>query len=136
MGSTNYTDTFIQVAEDCRALAAEEPPITEAAPTVAALQYALIAQHPYEFTSDDVVFEVYATRQSLSMADRASARDAFFAKSQACLRSSPLGKRYGWGIHHNAESKIALVPFASAEYDAFVADSTLRQTRALRSKRA
>lgn len=59
VGTTNYTNTFIQVAKDCPALSAEEPPFQEDDPSVAALQYALAAEHPYEFTSDDVLFEVY-----------------------------------------------------------------------------
>lgn len=114
---------------------AEEPPANGKGPTVAELQYALIARHPYEFTSDDVLFEVYATRQSVPEADRATARAAFFAKSQACLRSSPLAKRYGWGIHYNGDSKIALVPLGSDEYDHLAADPELKQTKAMRSKR-
>lgn len=96
MGSTNYTGTFIQVAEDCPAEEGEQPPVGGKAPTIAALQYALISAHPYEFTSDDVLFEVHAIRQSLPAEVRPAAREAYFAKDQACLRSSPLGKRYGW----------------------------------------
>lgn len=136
MGSTNYTSTFIQVADDCPVTSAEEPPVGGKVPTVAALQYALIAEHPYELTSDDVLFEVHATRQSVPEVDRASAREAFFAKSQACLRSSPLGKRYGWGIHHDRDSKIALVPLGSNEYRTLAADPAVKQTKAMRSKRA
>lgn len=65
VGSTNYTGTFIQVADDCPVEAAEQPPVGGKAPTVAALQYALISEHPYEFTSDDVMFEVYAARHTI-----------------------------------------------------------------------
>lgn len=136
MGSTNYTGTFIQVADDCPAEAAEQPPVGAKAPTVAALQYALISQHPYELTSDDVLFEVYATRQGVSAEERADAREAYFAKDQACLRSSPLGKRYGWGIHHNADSRVALVPLGSDEYQALATSNTVKQLKAMRSKRA
>ena len=117
VGSTNYTSTFIQVADDCPAEAAETPPVGKA-PTIAALQHELMSRHPYEFTSDDVMFEVYATRQGISARDRSEAREAFFAKDQACLRSSPLGKRYGWGIHHDIDSRVALVPLGSDEYRA------------------
>lgn len=93
MGSTNYTGTFIQVADDCPTAAAEQPPVGDQAPTVAALQYALIAEHPYQFTTDDVQFEVYATRRGIPAEERAAARQAFFSKGQPCLRASPLGKR-------------------------------------------
>lgn len=136
MGSTNYTGTFIQVADDCPTDAAEQPPMGGKAPTVAALQYALIAEHPYQLTSDDVLFEVYATRQGIPVTERAEARQAFFAKDQACLRSSPLGKRYGWGIHHDADSRVALVPLGSDEYQTLAANPAVKQLNALRSKRA
>ncbi|WP_375002965.1 DUF6157 family protein [Aeromicrobium sp. CTD01-1L150] len=136
MGSTNYTDTFIQVADDCPAELADPPPVGGKAPTVAALQYALISEHPYDFTSDDVLFEVYATRHSIPAEARAQAREEFFTQDQACLRSSPLGKRYGWGIHHDADSRIALVPFGSDEYQSLAADSSVKQLKAMRSKRA
>lgn len=136
MGSTNYTNTFIQVADDCPVASAEQPPITGKALTVAALQYALLTEHPYEFTSDDVLFEVHATRHGIPEADRAAAREAFFATSQACLRSSPLAKRYGWGIHHSSENKIALIPLGTDDYAKLAAKPEVSQTTALRSKRA
>jgi hypothetical protein len=136
VGSTNYTGTFIQVADDCPTEAAEMPPVGGKAPTVAALQHALISQHPYELTSDDVLFEVHASRQGIPAEERAGAREAFFAKDQACLRSSPLGKRYGWGIHHDTDSRVALVPLGSDEYRVLAADPTVKQLKAMRSKRA
>lgn len=66
----------------------------------------------------------------------AEAREEFFAKDQACLRSSPLGKRYGWGIHFDADSRIALVPLGSDEYQALATDASVKQLKAMRSKRA
>lgn len=136
MGSTIYTATFIAVAEDCPAAGPEEPPVSAKGPTVASLQYELISQRPYELTSDDVLFEVYATRQGIPEGDREAARAAFFAKDQACLRSSPLGKRYGWGIHHDSDGRVALVPLGSDDYESFVGDASLKQLKAMRSKRA
>ncbi|MFT4125742.1 MAG: DUF6157 family protein [Gordonia sp. (in: high G+C Gram-positive bacteria)] len=136
MGSTNYTGTFIQVATDCPATTAEKPPVGGRGPTIAALQYELIAAHPYEFTSDDVLFAVHLARNDIPEADRAGARKAFFAKSQAYLRSSPLGKRYGWGIHHDARGRVALVPMESDDYRDLAADPSVKQVRAMRSKRA
>lgn len=136
MGTTDYRGTFIAVAEDCPVQGAEEPPIGAKGPTIASLQYELIAQHPYEFTSDDVLFAVHAMRQGIPEEAQAEAREAFFAKPQACLRSSPLGKRYGWGIHHDAEGRVALVPLGSEQYEELAADPAVSQTRAMRSKRA
>jgi hypothetical protein len=136
VGTTNYVGTFIQVAEDSVAVTAEIPPPGAKAPTVAALQHELIAAHPYELTSDDVLFEVHARRHDIPAEDRLEARQEFFAKGQACLRSSPLGKRYGWGIHHDAQGRVALAAVESEEYAALASDETLRQLTAMRSKRA
>lgn len=132
--TTNYVDTFIEVAEDCPTDDAVEPPLTET-PTIAALHYRLIAEQPYARTSDEVIFETYALRQGIAVDDEV-AREAFFSKGQPCLRSSPLGKRYGWGLHHDAEGRVALVPRGSAEYAALAADAELAHTRAMRSRRA
>lgn len=136
MGSTNYINTFVQVADDCPVQLGEQPPEGGKSPTVAALQYALIVNRPYELTSDDLLFEVFAARKAIPDEERSAARAEFFSKSQACLRASPLTKRYGWGIHHDAESRIALVPLGSEEYLSFAADPDLKQLKAMRSKRA
>lgn len=132
--TTNYAETFIEVAEDCPADHAQEPPLTDS-PTVAALHFRLIAEAPYTRTSDDVIFETWALRQGVDPHD-ADARAQFFSKGQPCLRSSPLGKRYGWGTHHDAEGRVALVPRESDEYARLAADPALKHTRAMRSKRA
>lgn len=136
MGSTNYTSTFIAVAEDCPATTGEVPTAPAKGPTIASLQYDLLAEHPYELTSDDLLFAVHAQRRAIPQEQWAQAREDFFAKSQACLRSSPLGKRYGWGLHHDAEGRVALVAVGSARYEELAHDVSLQQTRALRSKRA
>ena len=135
MGTTNYYDTFIAVAEDCPVASAEVPQPKGEARTVAIAQYEMIAEHPYRFTSDDVIFEVFADRQGIDPADRPAERERFFAKGQPCLRSSPLGKRYGWGTHHDAEGKVAVVAVGSEEYRRFASDERMTQTRAMRSKR-
>lgn len=132
--TTNYRTTFIEVAEDCPAEHAVEPPAAEN-PTIAAMHYRLIAEQPYLRTSDDVIFETYAQRNGIAV-DDAAAREAFFSKGQPCLRSSPLGKRYGWGIHHDAEGRVALVPRESEEYALLAAEPALTHTRAMRSRRA
>lgn len=133
--TTNYAQTFIEVAEDCPVDHAVEPPATEK-PTIAALHYRLIAEQPFTLTSDDVIFETHAIRQEIPGSDREAARAAFFSKGQPCLRSSPLGKRYGWGVLHDAEGRVALVPRESEEYARLAADPGIAHTRAMRSKRA
>ncbi|MEJ7837986.1 MAG: DUF6157 family protein [Thermomicrobiales bacterium] len=134
--STNYFNTFIEVAEDCPAPVAEVPQPKANVQTVASLQHEMIAGNLYTYTSDDVLFDVHATRQAIAENDKASAREAFFNKDQACLRASPLGKRHGWGIHHNADGRVALVAVESSDYRTFVNDEGLKHLKAMRSKRA
>jgi hypothetical protein len=133
--TTNYIDTFIAVAPDCRAVAGEAPPAT-AKPTVATLQFELIAEHPYELTSDDVVFAVHATRHEIPDAELDAERERFFARGQPCLRASPLGKRYGWGTHHDEAGRVALYALGTADYERLQNDPALTQKAAMRSSRA
>jgi len=130
--STNYTDTFIQVADDCRADAGVVPP-ERREPTVARMQYDLIHGDPYRYTSDDIIFAVYAARNKIDPAEHEARRAAFFAKGQACLRASPLGKTYGWGIHFDGEGRVAIYARDSDAYNRLRADPALRQLKAMRS---
>lgn len=135
MHSTNYFNTFIEIAEDCPVAAAEIPPLKGDNKSVANLQFEMILEHPYGYTSDDVVFSVYALKNGID-SGLEDARAVFFSKGQACLRASPLTKRYGWGIHHNAEGKVAAYPAGSEEYQRFLEDAGVKKVRAMRSKRA
>lgn len=132
--TTNYFDTFIEVAPDCPAGAAQTPPAKDP-PTVANLQFEMISAHPYRYTSDDVTFEVHAMRNQIAEADRDAERERFFSTGQACLRSSPLTKRYGWGVHSDAEGRVALFPLGSPEYEAFRTAEDIARVPAMRSKR-
>lgn len=136
MASTNYYNTFIQVAEDCAAESGQAPPRSEGEPTVARLEYELLSGHDYVLTSDDVLFAVHVAKHDVPREEQARARAAFFARSQACLRSSPLVKRYGWGIHFDWEGRIALHGRETADYERLASDWTVRQLKAMRSRRA
>ena len=113
-------NTFIAIAPDCPATQGSPPPIKPERPSVAARTYQLIAEHPYEFTSSDVIFTVFADRQGIPEDERPAAREQFYSRSQACLRSSDLGKRYGWGIHADDRGRLALYGIGTAEYAEFV----------------
>lgn len=134
MHTTNYTETFIEVAPDCPVEQAEIPENKETK-TIARMQYEMIGQNPYKFTSDDVIFGIFAERNGIAKPAQKKAREAFFSKGQACLRSSPLCKRYGFGVHHNTEGKIALYPVESAEYKKLVGDPKIKKVKAMRSSR-
>lgn len=138
MDRVDYVNTFIAVAPDNRAVRGMKPPAS--VPTIASLTYELINGHPYELTSGDVIFTVMAQRRGIPEADRAAAREEFYATPRACLRSSDLGKRYGWGIHADADGRLALYGVDSHEYarlldgrDPF--GDCVTVTRAMRSSR-
>ena len=138
--TTNCFNTFIRVAEDCPARTGEEPPLRAGQPTVACLQYGMIAKAPYKYTSDDVIFATSAPGRELdantTKAEKRAAREAFFSRGQACMRASSLGKRFGWGVHADGEGRIAIYAVDSKRYQALARDPNLAQVRAMRSKRA
>ncbi len=135
MKSTNYQNTFIAVAEDCPVSQAAIPPLRGSEKSAVNLQFETLRDNPYRYTSDDILFSVYALKNHIPKSNYDSERELFFSKSQACLRCSPLSKRYGWGTHHNAEGKVALYAIDSDDYKKLAQDSALTQVKAMRSKR-
>ena len=133
MHTTNYENTFIAIADDSPATQAEVPPIKANAKTVANIQFEMLNKNPYKFTSDDVLFQVYAERNDLSESELEEARKMFFSKGQPCFRASPLTKRYGWGIHNNQEGKIAMYGLGTDEYQRFLNDKSLKVVKAMKS---
>lgn len=132
--TTNYYDTFISVAEDCPVTESEIPVAKNGKPTVASTQYDSISNKPYKYTSDDVIFDIYSEQNGVE--NNQVEREKYFSKGQPCFRSSPLGKRYGWGVHSNSEGKIAIYPIESTEYEKLSKDPDVKQLKAMRSKRA
>jgi hypothetical protein len=133
--STNYTNAFIEIAEDCPAVKGEIPPLKSGAKTVAGILFELLSENPYWFTSDDVFFQVYALRNELAEGEYEEARIQFFSKGQPCFRASPLTKRYGWGVHSDKDGKVALYGCETIEYKGFLNDDSLRIVKAIKSKR-
>lgn len=134
MKTTNYFDTFIRVADDCPAEKGEIPPLRGSSKTIARMQYEMISENSYRYTSDDVIFMVHAERKKIPQSK--NEREKFFSKGRACLRSSPLCKRYGWGVHSNSEGYIAVYPIESNKYHELSKDDELKQVKAMRSKSA
>ncbi|MBC3539285.1 DUF6157 family protein [Rufibacter sediminis] len=133
--STNYTNTFIEVAPDCPTTSGEIPPTKGDAKTVAGMQFDLMSQNPYQYTSDEVFFQVHANRNNLTNTDYQEAREKFFSKGQPCFRASPLTKRYGWGVHSDQNGKIALYGCETPEYQKLVADPSLKVLKAMKSSK-
>lgn len=135
MHSTNYSNTFIEIAEDCKTNQAEIPPIKGDKKTVANLQFDMLYENPYKYTSDEVLFGLFSIRKEFSKDEIDEQREHYFSKGQPCFRASPLTKSYGWGIHNNEEGKIALFGAETKEYKEFVADASIKKVKAMRSKR-
>jgi hypothetical protein len=132
----NYYDTLIEVADDCPAHEAQVPRTRGAKKTKAVVEYELLAKHPYKYTEEDIAFEMHAVLHDIPKAIWPTERKKFLSKGHPHLRVSALAKRYGWGIHNNAEGKIALVAVESSEYKQLLNDPRITKIMAFRSKRA
>ena len=135
MKSTNYYDTFIEVAEDCPANKAEVPPVRGDKRSVANIQFDILKDSSYQYTSDEVLFQTHAQKNAISQKNMEAEKEKFFSKGQPCFRCSPLTKRYGWGIHSDSNGKIALVALESDEYQKMKTDERLTVKKAMRSKK-
>ena len=136
METTNYLNTLIEIAADCPATVGEIPPTKGDKKSVANLQFEMLFDHPYQFTSDDILFAVFATRKGIPKDEIEKQRQKFFSKGQPCFRASPLTKRYGWGIHSNEEGKIAMYGSETEAYQKFANDASIKKKKAMSTKRA
>lgn len=134
--TTNYENTLIEIAEDCPTNVGEMPPIKGDDKSVANLQIDMLYDNPYKYTSDDVLFSVFATRKGFPENEWVEQRAAFFSKGQPCFRASPLTKRYGFGIHSDEHGKVAMYGAETAAYAKFLKDESVKKVKAMRSKRA
>lgn len=133
--TTNYKDTFIEIADDCPVANGEIPPIKANTKTVANIQFEMVKNNPYKFTSDDILFQVFANKNNLTKSEYKEAREQFFSKGQPCFRASPLTKRYGWGVHNDKDGKMAIFGAESAEYKKLSKDKTLEIVKAMKSSK-
>lgn len=78
--SINFYNTFIEVAEAYKADKGEMPPIKRAKKTVANLQFDMLYENSYEYTSDDVLFGVYAIRNEFQKEKLDEQRAHYFSK--------------------------------------------------------
>ncbi|OYD41033.1 hypothetical protein CHU00_17135 [Sphingobacterium cellulitidis] len=133
--STNYFNTLITVAEDCKALKGEIPPLKIDKLTVANMQFDRLINNPHQINSDDLIFDIYANRNDLLEGELEHEKTKFYSKGQACLRTSPLAKTYGWGIYYDAEGKIRLIDSSSDEYQELLQDNSIKKLPAMRSSK-
>jgi hypothetical protein len=132
--TTNYTNTFIMVAVDTTAFHGEIPKTKGEAITIAKMQYDILKNNPYKFTSDEVLLQIFAERNQLTDIDLAI--EIFFSKGQPCFRTSALAKTYGWGIHFNDDAKVAIYGMETKEYDDFLNNKNINKVKAIQSKRS
>lgn len=92
----------------------------------------LIAKHSYKYTSDDILFQIYAFRNDLSNTEYKQAREEFFSKGQPCFCTSPLTKAYGFGVHNNNSGKIAIYGMVTPEYQKYLLDTKTRKLKAMK----
>ncbi|MEL6590364.1 MAG: DUF6157 family protein [Bacteroidota bacterium] len=135
MHTTNYFNAFIEIAEDSPIDFGQEPPLKGSKKSVANLQFEMVKDNPYRYTSDEVLFGVFAQRKDFTEAEMEAQRAQYFSKGQPCFRASPLSKRYGWGVHSDAEGRVAIFGADTEEYRRLAADPELKHYRAMRSKR-
>ena len=136
MADMNYYDAFIAVADDCPANSGMVPELFREKETIATIQWQLLNDHPYQLTQEDVLFQTEWIKEGKNpLSATQKERDEFFARPRACLRSSPLGKKYGWGLHFDNHGKIALYSCSAVEYNQLKNDPHLTQTKAMNTKR-
>ena len=133
--TTNYHNTLIEVAEDCKATKGQKPTPKGDTKTVAEMQFDQIASQPYRHTSDDVLFQVFAQRNNIPANEYEEARAAFFRKGQPCFRASPLTKTHGFGVHFDAEGKMALYGMETETYQNLQQDPTVKKYKAMKTSR-
>lgn len=78
--TTNYINTLIEAAEDCPAFQAQIPP-EKKEKTLANLQYEKLIKNPYQYSSDDLIFECYAIKNEISENEKENEREKFFSKA-------------------------------------------------------
>jgi hypothetical protein len=129
----NYYDTLIEVADDCPATEGQVPQARSGKKTKAVVEYELLVKHPYTYTEEDIAFEVHAVLHDISKASWPKEREKFLSKGHPHLRVSALAKRYGWGIHNDAEGKVALIAVESRDYKRLMKDPRTTKVKAFRS---
>jgi hypothetical protein len=136
-------DTFVQVEPDCPVERSVVPANrNESKPSAHVIQYELLSRHPYRYTLDDLIYEVHIRRSGIPLEEAAANESAIkaelFRKSHPCMRASMLPKKYGWGVHHDPQGRIALYGMETPEYRSFVKNTAggPKLVFAMRSKRA
>ncbi len=136
----NPINQFIEIAPDSPTQQSRVPQTKGGKPTIATIEYELLSSQPYVYTLAELKYATHVKHKEIPVAELQAhseqLREAFFAKSYACMRASPLTKQYGWGAHYDEKGGIAIYPVEGEEYQRFVKDKNIRKFSAMRSKKA
>jgi hypothetical protein len=99
-------EELIEVAEDCEAERAMEPPDGGLNKTIQRIAYEVLIENPYTYSEMELFHEVHVVRRNRSDLKLESYN----------IKRHPLVQRFGWGIHRNKEGKLALVAVDSKKY--------------------
>jgi hypothetical protein len=111
MENVDYTDTFIAVAPDMTATSGGRSGAAAAGTDrgVGDLRTGYAEPVPAPVVRGDL-HRLGGSTKGIPAEERDAAWGDFFAKPRACLRSSDLGKRFGWGLHADALSAASRYP--------------------------
>jgi hypothetical protein len=136
----NPVNQFVEIAPDCPAKTAIIPEDKGGKKSIAVIEYELLSCKPYGYTLEELKFAAHVRHKQIPPAEIKAHRqhlwNEYFARPCACMRASPLTKKYGWGAHYDANGKIAIYAVESREYRCFVKDKNIKKYAAMRSKRA
>jgi len=76
--TTNYTNAFIAIAEDCPLSFGEIPPLKGDKKPIANYQFDKIYTNPYQYTSDEIIFDIFCIRNEISLSEYKTEREKFF----------------------------------------------------------
>lgn len=85
MHTTNYYNTFIEIAEDCKLHQGEIPPMAKDKKTIALLQFEMLYENPYKYTSDEVLFGVFALKKEFEQNELPEQKNIFSPKDNHVL---------------------------------------------------
>jgi len=133
--TTNYLDTIIEVSVDTKTTCGTKPPSKAGKKTIAEMQYEMIVSNPYKYTSDDILFLVFAVRNNVTEKDYDKVRKEFFSKGQPCFRASPLPKNYGFGVHFDKNGKVAIFGMETEQYQKLLKNPGIKKVKAMRTRK-
>ncbi len=136
----NPANQFIEIAPDCETAAAIVPQDKGDKRSIATIEYDLLSSKPYTYTLAELKFATHVLHKQIPPAElktrERQLRENLFAKPYACMRASPLTKKYGWGAHYDEQGRIAIYPVEGKEYQRLAKDKNIKKFSAMRSKRA